>query len=102
MTLQANNAYGEALVELHHEAGRGRGGPARAAAAEAEQAKTRKQLGQLAGDLYRNGGLNPALSSFVSGTGDALDRGRNAAGPHGRPQRGPSQPQKPRPRPRNR
>ena len=46
---------------------------ARAAAAGAEQAKTRKQLGQLAGDLYRNGGLNPALSSFVSGSGRALE-----------------------------
>ena len=72
-SLQANNAYGEALVELATRREAAAVAAARAAAAEAEQAKTRKQLGQLAGDLYRNGGLNPALSSFVSGTGQALE-----------------------------
>ena len=72
-SLQANNAYGEALVELATRREAAAVAAARAAAAGAQQAKTRKQLGQLAGDLYRNGGLNPALSSFVSGTGQALE-----------------------------
>ena len=72
-SLQANNAYGEALVELATRRDAAAVAAARAATAEAEQTKTRKQLGQLAGDLYRNGGLNPALSSFVSGTGHALE-----------------------------
>ena len=67
-SLQANNAYGEALVELATRRDTAAVAAARAAAAEAEQAKSRKQIGQLAGDLYRNGGLNPALSSFVSGS----------------------------------
>jgi cell wall-associated NlpC family hydrolase len=72
-SLQANNAYGEALVELATRRDAAAVAGARAAAAEAEQAKARKQIGLLAGDLYRNGGLNPALSSFVSGTGQALE-----------------------------
>ncbi|RKR19817.1 C40 family peptidase [Arthrobacter oryzae] len=72
-SMQANNAYGEALVELATRREAASVAAARAAAAQAQQAKTRKQLGQLAGDLYRNGGLNPALSSFVSGTGQALE-----------------------------
>ena len=38
------------------------------------QEKTRKQVGQLAGDLYRNGGLNPTLTTFVSGNGEALQQ----------------------------
>ncbi len=72
-SLQANNAYGEALVELATRRDAAAVAAARAAAAEAEQTKSRKQIGQLAGDLYRNGGLNPALSSFVSGSGQALE-----------------------------
>jgi len=73
VSLQANNAYGEALVELATRREAATVAAAKAAAAEAEQAKTRKQVGQLASALYRNGGLNPALSSFVSGTGQALE-----------------------------
>lgn len=73
-SLEANNAYGEALVELQLRRDAAAVAAARAAAAGAEQQKTRKQIGQLAGDLYRNGGLNPALSSFVSGSGNALQQ----------------------------
>lgn len=73
-SLQANNAYGEALVELQLRSETAELAAARAAAAGAEQQKTRKQIGQLAGDLYRNGGLNPALSTFVSGNGQALQQ----------------------------
>ena len=73
-SLQANNAYGEALVELQLRRDAAAVAAARASAAGAEQAKTRKQIGQLAGDLYRSGGLNPALSSFVTGTGNALQQ----------------------------
>ncbi|CAN7189359.1 C40 family peptidase [Arthrobacter sp. LjRoot14] len=70
--MQANNAYGDALVTLEIRRDAATLASARAASAEAEQAKTRKQVGQLAGDLYRNGGLNPALSTFVSGNGEVL------------------------------
>jgi cell wall-associated NlpC family hydrolase len=73
-SLQANNAYGEALVELQIRRDAAAVAAARASAAGEEQAKTRKQIGQLAGDLYRSGGLNPALSSFVTGTGNALQQ----------------------------
>ncbi|MGO4191414.1 NlpC/P60 family protein [Arthrobacter sp. YAF17] len=73
-SLQANNAYGEALVELQLRRDAAAVAAARASAAGEEQAKTRKQIGQLAGDLYRSGGLNPALSSFVTGTGNALQQ----------------------------
>lgn len=31
-------------------------------------------MGQLAGDLYRNGGLNPALSTFAGGNGEVLQQ----------------------------
>ncbi len=47
---------------------------ARAEAATQAQDRTRKQVGQLAGDLYRNGGLNPTLTTFVSGNGEALQQ----------------------------
>ncbi|KIS28869.1 glycoside hydrolase, partial [Arthrobacter sp. SPG23] len=70
--MQANNAYGDALVTLDIRRDAATLASAKAASAEAEQAKTRKQVGQLAGDLYRNGGLNPALSTFVSGNGEVL------------------------------
>ena len=73
-SLQANNAYGEALVELQLRRDAAAVAAARASAAGEEQEKTRKQIGQLAGDLYRSGGLNPALSSFVTGTGNALQQ----------------------------
>ena len=73
-SLQANNAYGEALVELQLRRDAAAVAAARASAAGEEQEKTRKQIGQLAGDLYRSGGLNPALSTFVTGTGNALQQ----------------------------
>ncbi|MEC5192541.1 MULTISPECIES: C40 family peptidase [unclassified Arthrobacter] len=73
-SLQANNAYGEALVELQSRRDAAEVAAAKAAAAGAEHQKTRQQIGQLAGDLYRHGGLNPALSSFVSGSGNALQQ----------------------------
>jgi cell wall-associated NlpC family hydrolase len=73
-SLQANNAYGEALVELQIRRDAAAVAAARASAAGEEQEKTRRQIGQLAGDLYRSGGLNPALSTFVTGTGNALQQ----------------------------
>ena len=73
-SMQANNAYGEALVELQLRRDAAAVAATKASAAGEEQKKTRKQIGQLAGDLYRNGGLNPALSSFVSGNANALQQ----------------------------
>ncbi|WP_426997914.1 C40 family peptidase [Pseudarthrobacter sp. N5] len=74
VSLQANNAYGNALVELQIRKGAAALATARAASAGKEQDKARRQIGQLAGDLYRNGGLNPALSTFVSGKGEVLQQ----------------------------
>jgi cell wall-associated NlpC family hydrolase len=73
-TLEANNAYSDALVELRIRSDAAAVATARAEAADKEQAKSRKEIGQLAGDLYRNGGLNPALSSLVTGNGDVLQQ----------------------------
>jgi cell wall-associated NlpC family hydrolase len=71
-TLEANNAYSNALVELHTRSDAAAVATARAAAADKEQSRSRKAVGQLAGDLYRNGGLNPELSGLVTGPGDVL------------------------------
>ncbi|WP_395401225.1 C40 family peptidase [Arthrobacter sp. UC242_113] len=71
-TLEANNAYSNALVELDTRSDAAAVATARAAAADKEQSKSRRAVGQLAGDLYRNGGLNPELSGLVAGTGDVL------------------------------
>lgn len=73
-SLEANNAYSDALVELRVRTDAADGAAARAKAAEKAQQKSRKEIGQLAGDLYRSGGLNPALSSFVAGSGDVLEQ----------------------------
>ena len=73
-SLQANNAYGEALVELQSRRDATEVAAAKAAAAGADHQKTRQQIGQLAGDLYRHGGLNPVLSSLASGSGNALQQ----------------------------
>jgi cell wall-associated NlpC family hydrolase len=73
LALQANNSYSDALVELQARQATAETATAKAKAAEQEQDKTRKQIGRLAGDLYRNGGMNPALSTFVSG-GEVLQQ----------------------------
>lgn len=72
--MQANNGYSEALVELQQRTDAALAASARAAAAQEEQDKTRKHVGQLAGDLYRNGGLNPTLGTLVSGNGESLQQ----------------------------
>ncbi|WP_200830632.1 C40 family peptidase [Arthrobacter sp. SLBN-83] len=68
VAMQANNAYSEALVELQQRTEAASVASAKADSAREQQDKTRKQVGQLAGDLYRNGGLNPTLGSFASGS----------------------------------
>ena len=73
LALQANNSYSDALVELQARRASAEAATAKAKAAGQERDKTRKQIGQLAGDLYRNGGMNPALSTFVSG-GEVLQQ----------------------------
>lgn len=65
--MQANNAYSDALVELQQRTKAVSVAGARASAAREQQDKTHKQVGQLAGDLYRNGGLNSALVTLVGG-----------------------------------
>lgn len=73
-SMRANNAYGDALVELRARRETADLASAEAAAAGTEQQKTRKQVGQIAADLYRNGGLNPALSTVLSGSGESLQQ----------------------------
>ena len=72
LAMQANNTYSEALVELQARQAAAKVATARAESAGLEQDRARKQVGQLAGDLYRNGGMNPALTTFVTGGGDVL------------------------------
>ncbi|MDR6638880.1 NlpC/P60 family protein [Paenarthrobacter nitroguajacolicus] len=66
--MQANNAYSEALVELQQRTKTASTARAQASAAREQQDRTRKQVGQIAGDLYRNGGLNPALVTLAGGS----------------------------------
>ncbi len=73
-SLAANNAYADALVELQIRRDAAALAAAKAAAAETEQAKTRKLIGQLAGDLYRNGGMTPGLGSLMGGDGQSLQQ----------------------------
>ena len=73
-SMRANNAYGDALVELRARQETANLSSAKATAAGTEQQKTRKQVGQIAADLYRNGGLNPALSTVLSGSGESLQQ----------------------------
>lgn len=73
-SLAANNAYTDALVQLQIRRDAAALADAKAAAAEAEQAKARKVIGQLAGDLYRNGGMTPGLGSLVGGNGETLQQ----------------------------
>ncbi|MUU71053.1 glycoside hydrolase [Pseudarthrobacter sp. GA104] len=74
VAMQANNAYSEALVELQQRSSAAAAASARAATAQEQQDKTRRQVGQLAGDLYRNGGLNPTLGTLASGGGETLQQ----------------------------
>ncbi|MFF1882643.1 C40 family peptidase [Pseudarthrobacter sp. NPDC058196] len=73
VAMQANNSYSEALVELQHRTQAASAASARASSAKEQLDKTRKQVGQLAGDLYRNGGLNPTLGTLAGG-GDSLQQ----------------------------
>ncbi|WP_432397409.1 C40 family peptidase [Pseudarthrobacter sp. L19] len=73
-SLAANNAYTDALVQLQIRKDAAALADAKAAAAETEQAKARKVIGQLAGDLYRNGGMTPGLGSLVGGDGETLQQ----------------------------
>ena len=73
VAMQANNSYSEALVELQQRTQAASAASARASSAKGQLDKSRKQVGQLAGDLYRNGGLNPTLGTLASG-GDSLQQ----------------------------
>lgn len=73
-SMRANNAYGDALVELRARQETASLASAKARAAGTEQQNTRKQVGQIAADLYRNGGLSPALSTVLSGSGESLQQ----------------------------
>ncbi|MDN3935898.1 C40 family peptidase [Arthrobacter sp. YD4] len=73
-SLAANNAYTDALVQLQIRKDAAALADAKASAAEAEQAEARKVIGQLAGDLYRNGGMTPGLGSLVGGNGETLQQ----------------------------
>src|SRR5687768_11267885 len=74
VSMQANNAYSEALVELQQRSSAAAVASAKATSAQEQQDEARKLVGQLAGDLYRHGGLNPTLGTFVSGNGETLQQ----------------------------
>jgi peptidoglycan DL-endopeptidase CwlO len=73
-SLKANNAYSEAMVELETRRAAAETAAARAALAGKEQAKARKDVGRLAAEMYRNGGVDPALSTLASGQGELLEQ----------------------------
>ncbi|OFI38402.1 glycoside hydrolase [Arthrobacter sp. SW1] len=73
-SLKANNAYGEALVELQNRRAAADAAGKRAESASKEQTKARKDMGRLAAEMYRNGGIDPALSTLASGQGQLLEQ----------------------------
>ncbi|NVM96615.1 hypothetical protein G6034_17225, partial [Arthrobacter sp. AETb3-4] len=71
-TVRANNDYTNALVALQQRQADAQTAKAKAAAAAKEYKTARAQLGQLAGNLYKNGGLNLSMQAFL-GSSSAND-----------------------------
>jgi len=64
-TIAANNDYTNALVALDQRRTEAGTAKAKADAAAKEYKTARAQLGQLAGTMYKNGGLNPSVQAFL-------------------------------------
>jgi cell wall-associated NlpC family hydrolase len=67
--LKAQSGYTDALAVLQERAAAAELAEARADQAAEEHAAARDELGRLAGDLYRSGGVNPGMSSLFQGGG---------------------------------
>ncbi|MFQ4147911.1 C40 family peptidase [Arthrobacter sp. LAPM80] len=72
VAMGANNAYTSALVTLEQRKGEADTAEAKAKAAASAQQKAKAQLGQLAGNLYKNGGLGLDVQTFLTSS-DADD-----------------------------
>ncbi|ALE04349.1 hypothetical protein AL755_01195 (plasmid) [Arthrobacter sp. ERGS1:01] len=64
-TIAANNDYTNALVALDQRRTEAGTAKAKADAAAKEYKTAKAQLGQLAGTMYKNGGLNPSVQAFL-------------------------------------
>lgn len=72
-SMKTNDAYSTALVTLQDKQGAAKDAQAKAAAAIKTSDKARNAVGQLASTIYKTGGLNPSIESFVTGgSGDVL------------------------------
>ncbi|MDQ4501247.1 C40 family peptidase [Sinomonas sp. ASV322] len=73
--MRANDAYSMALVTLDGRRTDAANARSRADAAATADAAARKQVGIVAAELYRSGGLNPSVQAFVADdAGTVLDR----------------------------
>lgn len=67
-SMGANDNYTQALVELEQRQAEAGTSKAKAAAAAAAQKQAKAQLGQLAGSLYKNGGLDLSVQGLLTST----------------------------------
>ncbi|MGN6403877.1 MAG: C40 family peptidase, partial [Sinomonas sp.] len=73
--MRANDAYSMALVTLGDRRSEAEKSRAAADAAAAADRAAREQVGNLAAELYRSGGINPSVQAFVADdAGAVLDR----------------------------
>ncbi len=68
---RANDAYTSALTTLADRQSAAATAKAKAAEAQAASDKAKKQVGQLAGDLYKNAGMTPGVQSILTGATNA-------------------------------
>ncbi|MFJ3958122.1 NlpC/P60 family protein [Arthrobacter sp. NPDC090010] len=73
-SMQANDAYTNALLTLKAKQDAATAAKAKSEAAKKEATKSRKDLGTLASSIYKNGGVNPVVESVLNGDGDLLSR----------------------------
>jgi peptidoglycan DL-endopeptidase CwlO len=73
-SMRANDAYTNALLTLQKRKDVAAAAHAQAAAADKVYGEAKTQVGQLAGDLYKNGGMTPSVQSMLTGAAspDAL------------------------------
>ncbi len=73
-SMRANDGYTNALITLQQRKDAAAATQAQADAATRIYGKAKIQVGQLAGDLYRNGGMTPSVQSMLTGAAstDAL------------------------------
>ncbi|ABY24821.1 cell wall endopeptidase [Renibacterium salmoninarum ATCC 33209] len=70
-TMRANDSYSNALVTLDDYQNKAAATQAKADQAAAASEKARSQVGQLAGEIYKNGGINTSLPNLLTSTKSA-------------------------------